>query len=893
MALDFKFHDPSCELNPCPWQDVVKQIYKSTRQNPAYEHFQNAKSNVQRITECQGRLDESDCDNKEEVTNKGEYYIGDDSDGDGKLPHPAPLLLPPLTLPPPSLVSLPPSPPPPLPPSLPISLQVLEEFLKNLSSKAGTKKDEKTAADLRQTGNKYFQKKLFKEALECYNKSIMTAKSGSEVKDEKAESQLSFAYANRSAVLYHLAQYKSCRADIERALNCGYPERLQSKLYQRKGQCYLQEEEIQCALEAFQKALELCKLSDSEEPTKASSSTKELDKLMSRCQNTRKQVQGAEKPKKGGTETTDKFESSTIVANAIDCVVLSYNEEYGRHLFTSEELQVGDVVVQEDPYVAVLLPTHYDSHCYQCIKPTTLTPIPCPQCCDVRYCSDACQEVSWKSCHWLECSLWSILKHVDTFGLISLRIVLKAGHHIICNYEKLRHDENPAWIQGCDSSDVYQGDYESVYHLMTHSDKQSDEDVFYFTMTAILLSKLVTKYLQHNHNVSAEADDDINQQCKTEGDGQHNALNEKAYAGSENIKKTDDRLSNLETLKLLEESDFFDKPLTAEEMQVGDLLLHHMLQLRCNVHAITAMQTVQEKNPERLSELHEVHVETTNQVRVASAVYPTASLMNHSCDPNVIASYRGNQLTIRATRKINKGQEILHCYGPHVKHMSKDERQRSLREQYFFDCHCTACEIDSELGNHYGNKRDAFMCNKCGSAVVPDRSAETHGHCVNPNCKRQKNLVQAYKLADQSRKLFLQAVELLELDQVQDSLAILHECYEVQQTILYRHHQQLAETQDCLARCYVTLGENEIAIKYLKLSIETVEITYGKDSIELANELTKLAQILFNSHEEEEALTITNRALDIFTIHYGPNHPSCVELLEMQAVLKWSTQQSN
>ena len=66
------------------------------------------------------------------------------------------------------------------------------------------------------------------------------------------------------------------------------------------------------------------------------------------------------------------------------------------------------------------------------------------------------------------------------------------------------------------------------------------------------------------------------------------------------------------------------------EMYIGGLLLRHIQQLVCNAHAITEVQvtsTAGEATP----------VEETSQVRVATAIYPTASLMNHSCDPTIIS----------------------------------------------------------------------------------------------------------------------------------------------------------------------------------------------------------------------------------------------------------------
>ena len=67
------------------------------------------------------------------------------------------------------------------------------------------------------------------------------------------------------------------------------------------------------------------------------------------------------------------------------------------------------------------------------------------------------------------------------------------------------------------------------------------------------------------------------------------------------------------------------------EIYIGGLLLRHIQQLVCNAHAITEVKVTQagEGTP----------IQETSQVRVATAIYPTASLMNHSCDPTIISRY--------------------------------------------------------------------------------------------------------------------------------------------------------------------------------------------------------------------------------------------------------------
>lgn len=74
---------------------------------------------------------------------------------------------------------------------------------------------------------------------------------------------------------------------------------------------------------------------------------------------------------------------------------------------------------------------------------------------------------------------------------------------------------------------------------------------------------------------------------------------------------------------LLEQhTNFFDAAPRDSRYLVGGLILKHICQMVSNAHAITELCALDEINE--------------RQERVATAIYPSASLMNHSCDPTVI-----------------------------------------------------------------------------------------------------------------------------------------------------------------------------------------------------------------------------------------------------------------
>ena len=76
------------------------------------------------------------------------------------------------------------------------------------------------------------------------------------------------------------------------------------------------------------------------------------------------------------------------------------------------------------------------------------------------------------------------------------------------------------------------------------------------------------------------------------------------------------------------------------------------------------------------------------------------------------------------------------------------------------------------------------------------------------------------------------------------------------------------------------------AAKYLSQSVKTTETIYGPKSIELANELQKYAEVLLQSRRVGEAAEITDRALELFVMHYGKGHSSVSELSEMKAAIE-------
>ncbi|CAK9438587.1 uncharacterized protein LODBEIA_P28110 [Lodderomyces beijingensis] len=86
---------------------------------------------------------------------------------------------------------------------------------------------------------------------------------------------------------------------------------------------------------------------------------------------------------------------------------------------------------------------------------------------------------------------------------------------------------------------------------------------------------------------------------------------------------------------------------------------------------------------------------TEDKEYLGFAVYPSASLFNHSCEPNIKKIRMKNDLRFVALRDIQKGEELCISYGNHQDE-DVDERQKQLSE-WFFTCSCAKCTRELTL----------------------------------------------------------------------------------------------------------------------------------------------------------------------------------------------------
>jgi SET and MYND domain-containing protein len=85
---------------------------------------------------------------------------------------------------------------------------------------------------------------------------------------------------------------------------------------------------------------------------------------------------------------------------------------------------------------------------------------------------------------------------------------------------------------------------------------------------------------------------------------------------------------------------------------------------------------------------------------IGIGLYLEASVLDHSCRPNATIVFEGKKLLVRPIRETKNDEKITISY-TNLLHPT-ETRKTSLREQYYFECVCEACEEKGQNLPNFG-----------------------------------------------------------------------------------------------------------------------------------------------------------------------------------------------
>ncbi|XP_072760205.1 SET and MYND domain-containing protein 4 isoform X2 [Anoplolepis gracilipes] len=438
--------------------------------------------------------------------------------------------------------------------------------------------------------------------------------------------------AKESEKLREQGLHSECIQDIDRTLALNYPDDLRAKLYVRKTECLiiLRSSSVEEILKEAQHWLD-----------KMSLNNENQKKLQSKLDILHKTVQTEQSVKDNLTRTEVKKPENepplpTIasyndeVPCASDAVAVKYSTHYGRHVIATRNICPGEVIAVEKPYTLLLTQHNMQTHCSNCLK-VCWANIPCNYCTYAMYCSEECRYAEWKKCHDIECAVFPALIEYEYYNLdlLSVRLAVLA----------LREA----------------GGMKELRTMLEKLDKCDDPRTKGFSDDGKLHSD---KYISVYSLVT-------NTEKRPVADLFRRSLDTCfiLYFLATRTVIFDAKLP--EDLRLLAKNDdvtFF-----------GSLILRHQQIIPSNMHSFGEEQGME-------------HVER------GIAAMPFFSLINHSCDGNVLRHPRSKHIVMYAMYPIRKGEQIFDNYGQYFALMPRVMRQQKLFKQYFFTCYCVPCQ---------------------------------------------------------------------------------------------------------------------------------------------------------------------------------------------------------
>ena len=690
-------------------------------------------------------------------------------------------------------------------------------------------KDLQTAEYFRQEGNRYYVQGVNAKALELYNDSIrfypvLCSKNGQAVNNG-----VSLAYANRSAIFFNWKQYKKCLADIKTAFEFEYPDNLKYKLFKRKAECLIELGEFKEAKTALSSAKKI--LIDTQVKIKG------RDKIIASIDEIWLKMQDSDPNEKMSAES-DKAELVTVayghnkqLSEASDGIKLSHNASVGRHLLAEKNFKQGDALIVEKPFASAVVQKLFKSHCRHCLQKAENI-IPCTNCSTQTYCSEKCRDSSWQQKHYFECG-HLVRLHEIGIASMALHIVLRTNARIMLkeHANALRRDDNSAATFGLNNERIC-SDYRVIYSLTTHTKDMQFYDLIEYAITAVVLLLILKqgKFFERPDIIQLKeiAEMDYGQLCQD------------SLSKELKVRKSQDSINFVELL-------------------YGSLMFKHIQQIVCNGIAVTGIYDVQQSASK---------IVTYEQMRLGSAIYPTVSLINHSCDPNCIQTFQGNTVVIKATKAIRPGQELTISYGPIFSKQNWEERQRTLKDQYFFTCHCDRCkdgpsdEIDL----------CAFKCQHC-EGPLSDLST---GLC--PSCKKSFD-EKWYREEHLKVNIPLQKFFPPSIPGINELKKIL----KIEEKIFYKYNRSISATHNAIACSYAQLEKYPKAKHHFEKALEIEKFIHGEESVEVGHNLETYSELLMeclqmnmarcsmlqqapNFDEVRQCLSIVQKAIKILSI---------------------------
>ncbi|XP_010851427.1 PREDICTED: N-lysine methyltransferase SMYD2 [Bison bison bison] len=241
-------------------------------------------------------------------------------------------------------------------------------------------------------------------------------------------------------------------------------------------------------------------------------------------------------------------------------------------------------------------------------------------------------------------------------------------------------------------------------------------------------------------------------------------------------------------------------------------------------------------------------IEDEELSHLGSAIFPDVALMNHSCCPNVIVTYKGTLAEVRAVQEIHPGEEVFTSYIDLL--YPTEDRNDRLRDSYFFTCECQECTT-----------KDKDKAKVEIRKLNDPPKAET----IRDMVRYARNVIEEFRRA----KHYKSPSELLEICELsQEKMSCVFEDSNV-----YMLHMMYQAMGVCLY-----MQDWEGALRYGQKIIQPYSKHYPLYSLNVASMWLKLGRLYMGLENKAAGERALKKAIAIMEVAHGKDHPYISEI---------------
>ncbi|KAK1891414.1 N-lysine methyltransferase SMYD2-A [Dissostichus eleginoides] len=250
------------------------------------------------------------------------------------------------------------------------------------------------------------------------------------------------------------------------------------------------------------------------------------------------------------------------------------------------------------------------------------------------------------------------------------------------------------------------------------------------------------------------------------------------------------------------------------------------------------------------------------QHSIPTAGYPPhVALMNHSCSPNVIVTYKGTVAEVRAIREIDPGDEVFNSYID-LLYPTEDRKERLL-DSYFFSCQCTECTSKSK-------DKAKMETRKLSSPPEPEK--------IKSMVHYAKIVIEEFRRAKHYKNILFLGLQL-------HFLLHFHELLEICELSLEKMGAIFADTNVyMLHMMYQAMGvclymqDWDGALRYGEKIVQPYSVHYPAYSLNVASMYLKLGRLYLGLEKKKQGIRALKRAVAIMEMAHGKDHNYVAEV---------------